>query len=188
MCSLKCYRKDVKYYFCSVVYQEQQNVKVRRRVNLSVHLKDGQLSLISTNKGLTFSSIFKNETKYSEFINHIGNPEHKRINSRFRIGNHNFKIETGRFTITKIPEDLGICDNYSLNSVEHEMNVFFPWLIWWFEKQYSFLLKSINEIRYSLTLFVYRVTPCTKMVILNKLVVVVGILGRLWNSFHCCSS
>ena len=96
---------------------------------MSVHLKDGQLSLISTNKKLTFSSIFKNERKYSEFINHIGNPEHKRINSKFRIGNHNFKIETGRFTITKIPEDLGICDNYSLNSVEHEMNVFFPWLI-----------------------------------------------------------
>ena len=129
MCSLQCYRKDFKYYFCSVVHQEQQNVKVRRRVNLSVHLKDGQLSLISTNKKLTFSSIFKNEAKYSEFINHIGNPEHKRINSKFRIGNHNFKIETGRFTITKIPEDLGICDNYSLNSVEHETNVFFPWLI-----------------------------------------------------------
>ena len=86
MCSLKCYRKDFKYYFCSVVYQEHQNVKVRRRINLSVHLKDGQLSLISTNKELTFSSIFKNETKYSEFINHIGNPEHKRINSKFRIG------------------------------------------------------------------------------------------------------
>ena len=68
MCSLKCYREDFKYYFCSVVYQEQQNVKVRRRVNLSVHLKDGQLSLISTNKELTFSSIFKNETKYFEFI------------------------------------------------------------------------------------------------------------------------
>ena len=36
MCSSKCNRKDFKYYFCSVVYQEQQNVKVRRRVNLRV--------------------------------------------------------------------------------------------------------------------------------------------------------
>ena len=134
MCSLKCYRKDFKYYFCSVVYQEQQNVKVRRRVNLSVHLKDGQLSLISTNKELTFSSIFKNETKYSEFINHIGNPEHKRINSKFRIGNHNFKIETGRFTITKIPEDLGICDNYSLK---------FSWT--WNERIFSLAYMMIWE-------------------------------------------
>ena len=125
MCSSKCYRKDFKYYLFSVVYQEQQNVKVRRRVNLSVHLKDGQLSLISTNKKLKFSSFFKNETKYSKFINHIGNPEHKRITSKFRIGNYNFKIETGRFTIPKTPEDLRICDNCSLHSVEHEMNVFF---------------------------------------------------------------
>ena len=144
MCSSKCYRKDFKYYFCSVVYQEQQNVKVRRRVNLSVHLKDGQLSLISTNKKLTFFSIFKNETKYSEFINHIWNPEHKRINSKFRIGNHKFKIETGRFIITKIPEDLGICDNYSLNLVEHEMNVFFPWLIMMIWETILFFIK-INK-------------------------------------------
>ena len=125
MCSSKCNRKDFKYYFCSVVYQEQQNVKARRRVNLSVHLKDGQLNLISTNKKLKFSSILKNESKYSEFINHIGNPEDKRITSKFRIGNHNFKIETVRFTIPKTPEDLRICDKCSLNSVEHEMKVFF---------------------------------------------------------------
>ena len=115
MGSSKCNRRDFKYYFCSVVYQEQQNVKVKRRVNLSVHLKDGQLNLISTNKIL----------KFSEFINHIGNPEHKRITSKFRIGNHNFKIENGRFTIPKSPEDLRVCDNCSRNSVEHEMYVFF---------------------------------------------------------------
>ena len=49
--------------------------------NLSVHLKKHQVNLISTNKKLKFYSIFKNETKYSEFINHVKNPEHKRIAS-----------------------------------------------------------------------------------------------------------
>ena len=53
----------------------------------------------------------KNETNYSEFINFIRNTEHRRVASKFRIGNHNLKIETGRFTIPKTPEDLRICDH-----------------------------------------------------------------------------
>ena len=93
--------------------------------NLSVHLKKHQVNLISTNKKLKFYSIFKNETRYSEFINHVKNPEHKRIASKFRIGNHNLRIESGRFTIPKTPEDLRICDHCSLNSVENEMHVLF---------------------------------------------------------------
>ena len=53
--------------------------------------------------------------KYSEFVNHIRNPEHKCIiASKVTIGNHNLKIETGRFTILKTPEDLRNCDLRSL--------------------------------------------------------------------------
>ena len=59
-------------------------------------------------------STFRNKTKHSGFINHIRNPEHKRIASKFKIGNQT----TGRLTIRKTPEDLRICDHYSLNSVE----------------------------------------------------------------------
>ena len=47
--------------------------------------------------------------------------EHKCVASKFRVRNHNLKIETGRFTIPKTPEDL----RSSLNSVENEMNVLF---------------------------------------------------------------
>ena len=50
---------------------------------------------------------------------------HKCVASKFRVRNHNLKIETGRFTITKTPEDLRICDQCSLNSVENEINVLF---------------------------------------------------------------
>ena len=45
--------------------------------------------------------------------------------SKFRIGNHNLRIESGRFTIPKTPKDLRICDHCSLNSVENEMPVLF---------------------------------------------------------------
>ena len=69
--------------------------------NLSKHVKNHQLDLIRTIKKLKSYSIFKYETNYSEFINHIRNPEHGRVASKFRIGNHNIKIETGRFTIPK---------------------------------------------------------------------------------------
>ena len=99
-------------------------------MNLSKHLKNHQLNLIRTNtkiklKKLTlkFYSIFKNETNHFEFINHIRNPEHRRVASKFRIGNHNLKIETGRFTIPKTPEDLRICDHCIQNSVENELHI-----------------------------------------------------------------
>ena len=49
--------------------------------NLSKHLKNHQLNLIRTNKKLKFYSIFKNETNHSKFINHIRNPEHRRVTS-----------------------------------------------------------------------------------------------------------
>ena len=81
--------------------------------------------MIRTNKKLEFYSIFKNETNYSEFINHILNPEHRRVASNFRIRNHNVKIETGRFTIPKTPEDVRICDHCNLNSVDNELHILF---------------------------------------------------------------
>ena len=73
--------------------------------NLSKHLKNHQLNFIRANTKLKFG----NKTK-------IRNPEHRRVASKFRIGNHNLKIETGRFTIPKTPEDL---------TVENEMHILF---------------------------------------------------------------
>ena len=37
----------------------------------------------------------ESETNYSEFINPIRNPERRLVASKFRIGNHNVKVETG---------------------------------------------------------------------------------------------
>ena len=61
---------------------------------------------------------------------------HKCVASKFRVRNHKLKIETGRFTIPKTPEDLRICDHCSLNSVENEMHVLFHCDLYdgWFEK------------------------------------------------------
>ena len=79
--------------------------------NSSVHPKKTQFNSISTNKQLKFDFNFLNETKYSEFINHIRSLEHKRIASKFRIRQYNLKIETGRFATPKTPDYLRICDH-----------------------------------------------------------------------------
>lgn len=73
--------------------------------------KNHQFNSISTNKQLNFDSNFLNETKYSEFINHIRSPEHKRIASKFRIRQYNLKIETGGFATSKTSDYLRICDH-----------------------------------------------------------------------------
>ena len=52
-------------------------------------------------------------------------PEHRRVASKLSIGNHNLKIETGRFIIPKTPEDLRICDHCKQNSVEYELHILF---------------------------------------------------------------
>ena len=111
----------------SVNFKSPSTFLSKAENDLSKHLKNHQLNLIRTNKKLKFYFVFKNETNYSqtEFINHIRNPEHKRVASKFRIGNHNLKIETGRFTILKTPEDPRICDHCNQNSVENELHIIF---------------------------------------------------------------
>ena len=88
----------------SVNFKNPSTFLSKAENNLSKHLKNHQLNLIITNKKLKFYSIFKNETNYCEFINHIRNPEHiRRVASKFRIRNQNLTV---RFTIPKTPEDL----------------------------------------------------------------------------------
>ena len=115
---------------------------------MSKHLKNHQLNLIRTNKKLKFYSVFKNETNHSEFINHIRNPEHRRVASKFRIGNHNLKIETGRLIIPKTPVDLRICDHCHQNSVENELHIYYFTVINTMIWERLFFLKSTTEIHY----------------------------------------
>ena len=72
-------------------------------------LVDHQNSLMKTNKKLTFYSILKTENKNAEFLDYIKNPIHKKIIYKFRLGNHKFRIETGRHTVPKTPERLRTC-------------------------------------------------------------------------------
>ena len=78
---------------CTQLYVNKQSVNFKNpsaflskaENNLSKHLKNHQINLMRTNKKLKLYSLFKNETNYSDFINHIRNPEHRRVASKFRI-------------------------------------------------------------------------------------------------------
>ena len=49
----------------------------------------------------------------------------KKLN-KFRLGNRRLKIETGRHTVPKTPENLRIClFCYGSNEVEHELHFLF---------------------------------------------------------------
>ena len=56
---------------------------------LTVH----QLKLISTNKELHFYHSFKTDTKKSGLLDAINNPQHRTAISKFRLGNHQLRID-----------------------------------------------------------------------------------------------
>ena len=52
----------------------------------------------------------------------INNPSHKKTINKFRLGNHRLRVETGRNTIPKTPENLRICLFCHLDEVENELH------------------------------------------------------------------
>ena len=71
---------------------------------------------------LKFYSMFKTDCHKADFLNTINNSSHKKTINKFRLGNHRLRIETGRHTIPKTPENLRICLFCHLNEVEHELH------------------------------------------------------------------
>ena len=52
---------------------------------------------------------FKSDTKKAEFLDMIKNLRHRVAINKFRLGNHHLRIETGRHTVPKTPQDLRLC-------------------------------------------------------------------------------
>ena len=80
-----------KIFFCTQLNINKQSVNFKNPSSSYPKMKIicHQLNLIRRNRKIKFYSIFKNETNYSEFINHIRNPEHRHVAFKLRIGNHN---------------------------------------------------------------------------------------------------
>ena len=87
---------------------------------IKTELKNHQLNLIYINKKLKFYSSFKFDNKKSEFLDHVKNPLHRKIASKFRLGNHKLQIQTERFTVPKTPANIRYCPHCK-NFVEDEI-------------------------------------------------------------------
>ena len=53
---------------------------------------------MSTDKRLKFYSSYKFDNKKSECLGYVKNPLHRKIASKFRLGNPKLQIYTGRLT------------------------------------------------------------------------------------------
>ena len=84
-----------------------------------------QLKLINTNRKLHFYCSFKTDTKKSDFLDAISNPHHRTTVNKFRLGNHQLRIETGRHTVPKTPLNLRICSFCHSGEIENEMHFLF---------------------------------------------------------------
>ena len=96
-------------------------------LNQNIHkaLINHQLSLLNSNRKLCFYNFFKKDTKQSVFLDAIINPLHRTAINKFRLGNHQLRIETGRHTVPKTPENLRLCTLCQGKDVENESHALF---------------------------------------------------------------
>ena len=93
----------------TIIYDNPSVTMSKIKNNISAELKNHQLNLINLNRKLKFYSSFKFDNKKSKFLDHVKNPLHRKIASKFGLGNHKLQIETGRFTIHKTPANIRYC-------------------------------------------------------------------------------
>ena len=82
-----------------------------------------QSSLIQLNKKLKVSSLFKQDSKKSHYLDLIKNTNHRRTVAKFRTSNHKLMIEYGRYCTPKIPEHLRLCQYCSINEIKDEQHL-----------------------------------------------------------------
>ena len=67
----------------------------------------------------------KTDVSRSEYLDLIKNEQHRQAVAKLRSSNHKLRIETDRYHLPKIPENLRICQLSSWNKVENEIHFLF---------------------------------------------------------------
>ena len=84
-----------------------------------------QMDLIWYNKKLLFYSSFKTTETISIQSDLVKNMQHRQAVAKLSSGNHDLRIETGRYCVPKTPENLRICQHCLSNDAEHETHFLF---------------------------------------------------------------
>ena len=78
-----------------------------------------------TYKKLNFYSTLKTDVSKSEYLDLIKNEKHRQAIAKLPSSNHKLRIETGRYHLPKIPENLRICQLCLSNKAENEIHFLF---------------------------------------------------------------
>ena len=90
---------------------------------------------------------FKTDTNRTKFLGAIKNPLHRSAINKSHLGNHQLRIETGRYTVPNTREHLTFCSLCQANEVEKECHVMFLALcVICFAT--NFLMKSLKNITF----------------------------------------
>ena len=73
----------------------------------------------------SFYSTFQTDISRSKYLDLIKNERHHQAVAKLRSSNHKLRIETDRYHLPKIPENLRICQLCSSNKVENEIHFLF---------------------------------------------------------------
>ena len=83
------------------------------------------LNLLESNRKLSFYTKFRFDCKETECLDTIKNPKHRETINKFRLGNHQLRIESGRHTIPKTSEHLRNCLFCNSTDIENESHSLF---------------------------------------------------------------
>ena len=94
-------------------------------LNMRNDLIAHNLDLLESNRKLSFYTKFRFDCKEIEFLDAIKNPKHRKNINKNRLGNHQFRIESGRHTIPKTSEHLRFCLFCNSTDIENESHFLF---------------------------------------------------------------
>jgi len=97
------------------------NKSVTKKLISSQYVEFWQRKITNERKMRSYNS-FKSNFVYEEYLN-MGNANHRKSMTRFRISAHRLEIERGRYTTPQTPPENRICKRCTLQEVEDEFHL-----------------------------------------------------------------
>ena len=140
----QAYHKRLKYYVINEVHApcmilNESNGKWKLSSPVSLKIINHKLLILVSNGKFNFTILLKQiPTEPNFYWDAIKDHLHRSVINEFRLGNHRLRIETGRYTALKTPEDLRICSICQANGVENECHVICVFLhsVWYALQQF----------------------------------------------------
>ena len=101
------------------------NSKLPKKTGYHRLLQKGSNEHVAILQKMNIYSTFKTNVSRSKSLDLIKNEQHHQAVAKLRSSNHKLRIETDRYHLPKIPENLRICQLCAWNKVENEIHFLF---------------------------------------------------------------